>query len=244
LLPLDELERRHLDHHSLPLGTEPEIVEAFHRLSYDAARRGDTWHAARFRGYPVYKWVGDLWIYMEIIMELRPKTIIETGTAEGGSAYYFASLLDWLGKDGTVISVDIAPLNPQWPAHDRIFYVPSFSSADWPPKRGTTAGGMQVTVPPSLRPPVMVVLDSDHARDHVLKELDVYAPLVSEGSYLVVEDSNVNGHPVLHEHGPGPFEAVQDWLPQHPEYREDRSRPARQLFSYHTWLRKVPVQSA
>lgn len=239
-LQLSEEERRQRDHQSLPLGSEQEITDAWHRLSYDSARRGLTWHATRWKGYPIYKLPSDLWLYAELLYAVKPRTIIETGTAEGGSALYFADLLELYGvRDYRVITVDIRSLNPRWPHHERIFYVPSFSSVDWPPKAGRYADGMQVTIPPHLEAPVLVVLDSDHSQAHVARELDVYAPLVSPGSYLVVEDSNVNGHPVLAEHGPGPLEAVQAWLPQHPEFREDRARPASQLLSYHTWLKRV-----
>jgi cephalosporin hydroxylase len=238
-LQLSEEEQRQRDHQALPLGSEEEIIDAFHRLTYGSRRKGLTWAATRFRGFPVYKLPSDLWLYMELVWEVKPRTIIETGTAEGGSALYFASLLDWLGKDRIVITVDVRPLSPRYPKHDRIFYVPGFSSVDWPPKRGVFRDGMQITVPPKLEPPVLVVLDSDHSEAHVARELDVYGPLVTEGSYLVVEDSNVNGHPVLTEHGPGPREALDRWLPDHPEFREDRARVARQLFSYHTWLKRV-----
>jgi len=70
---------------------------------------------------------------------------------------------------------------------------------------------------------VMVILDSDHAQAHVRAELDVYAPLVTSGCYLIVEDTNVNGHPVYPLHGPGPMEAVNDFLPAHPEFEVDRN---------------------
>lgn len=73
-------------------------------------------------------------------------------------------------------------------------------------------------------PRVMVVLDSDHRASHVLQELDSYSRLVTPGCYLVVEDSNINGHPVLAGWGAGPMEAVHSWAPRHPEFRVDRSR--------------------
>jgi cephalosporin hydroxylase len=239
-LELTPLERRQRDHVALPLGSEQEIIDAFHRLQYDSARKNLTWHATIFRGFPIYKVPQDLWTYIELLGEIRPRTIIETGTADGGSAYFFASLLDMYGVKGyRVVTIDIQPFSLPKPVHPNIWYVPSFSSVDWPPKQGRVAGGQQITIPPHLEPPVLVVLDSDHAKDHVLRELDIYGPLVSPGSYLVVEDSNVNGHPVLNEHGPGPHEALTEWLPQHPEFKEDRARAQKQLFSFHTWVKKL-----
>ena len=71
---------------------------------------------------------------------------------------------------------------------------------------------------------VMVILDSDHTRDHVLAELRAYAPIVTPGQYLVVEDSNINGHPVFPGFGPGPMEALQAFLAETGEFEVDRSR--------------------
>ena len=85
----------------------------------------------------------------------------------------------------------------------------------------------------------MVSLDSDHACDHVARELDVFKDIVTAGQYLVVEDTNLNGHPVFSEHGPGPFEAVRDFAD--PRFTVDESLTKRHLFSMHTWLLKEDV---
>ena len=68
----------------------------------------------------------------------------------------------------------------------------------------------------------MVILDSDHSFDHVLEEMNCYAPLVTKGSYLIVEDSNINGHPVRPNWGPGPMEAIEVFLQQNSEFISDR----------------------
>jgi cephalosporin hydroxylase len=70
----------------------------------------------------------------------------------------------------------------------------------------------------------MVILDSDHSAAHVSAELDAYRELVSPGCYLIVEDTNVNGHPVFTDHGPGPMEAIDAFLPSAPEFAIDYSR--------------------
>ena len=60
--------------------------------------------------------------------------------------------------------------------------------------------------------PVLAVLDSDHSRDHVLAELELFAPMITAGSYLIVEDTNINGRPVSPDFGPGPAEAVEEFF--------------------------------
>jgi cephalosporin hydroxylase len=176
-----------------------ETVRRFHELFYN--HRG-TWRQLHWRGVRVLKNPFDLWIYQEILFEERPDVVVECGTARGGSAYYLASVLDLIGS-GRVITVDIEARDDR-PSHPRITYIEG-SSTD-----PETIAGIRDSI--GADETAMVILDSDHARDHVLAELKAYAPLVSEGHYLIVEDTNVNGHPIRPEHGPGPMEAVEAFL--------------------------------
>ena len=70
----------------------------------------------------------------------------------------------------------------------------------------------------------MVILDSDHTKEHVLRELELYSHFVTNGQYLIVEDSNIHGHPVRRELPPGPWEAIEEWLPTQDDFTQDRER--------------------
>ncbi|MEJ7786584.1 MAG: CmcI family methyltransferase, partial [Solirubrobacteraceae bacterium] len=75
----------------------------------------------------------------------------------------------------------------------------------------------------------MVLQDSNHSVEHVSRELELYSPLVAPGGYLIVNDTNINGHPVEEDIGPGPLEAVQGFLASQPEWgdrRQLRALPA------------------
>jgi cephalosporin hydroxylase len=177
-------------------GQPDEIRDEFHRLYYRAPR---TWRDTYWLGVPVLKSPLDLWIYQELLYELAPDVIVETGTRHGGSAFFFASVCDLLGR-GRVVTIDVEELQGR-PAHPRLVYLAG-SSAD-------PAVAAQVEEAGTVR----VILDSDHSREHVLAELELWAPRVTLGSYLVVEDTNVNGHPVFSGHGPGPWEAWPSGCP-------------------------------
>ena len=209
-----------------------EVVDDFHRLHYEGAADGGTWADARWHGIKCWKQPADMWLYQELIFAVRPAFIIETGTAFGGSALFYAHQLDQIGY-GRVLSIDIQPYSFGYPRHPRIEYLCGRSSVD-PLVRRELEYRDYVG-------PVMVSLDSDHSESHVLAELEAYAPLVTPNSYLVVEDTNVHGHPVYPEHGPGPWEAVEKWLPQHPEFVEDTRLPKRWFYSYHRWFKRRRV---
>lgn len=218
------------------------ITDRFHRLYFDSRLRGKTWMNTSWMGVPVRKCPMDLWTYQELIHELTPDVIIETGTQLGGSAYYFAQLCDLVGK-GRVITIDIDTLEESVrkegraipgarPEHGRIEYLHGSSTAP------DILGQVIARIRPKDQ--VVVILDSDHQKDHVLKELHAYAALVTDQSYLIVEDTNLNGHPIQPDFGPGPMEAVEQFLQEHTEFVVDRSRE-NHLITFHPrgYLKKV-----
>jgi cephalosporin hydroxylase len=191
---------------------EAEVVRQFHELYYRRwlAQGADTIRLSWF-GYEILKCPLDLWVYQELLVRTRPDFVIETGTWFGGSALYFAMVLDLIGN-GQVITIDVA-VKPNQPKHSHISYLTG-SSID-------TAIVAQVReVVGSQR--AMVVLDSDHSAAHVYNEMVAYSPLVQTGDYMIVEDTNVNGHPAYSDFGPGPMEAVNKFLSENDEFVVDQ----------------------
>lgn len=198
-----------LDREQPPLSSEEaEVVNRFHDLYF---RRwitlgADTKNLSWF-GHHVVKCPLDLWLYQELLVRTRPDVVIETGTWCGGSALYLAMVLDHIGH-GRVITVDIEA-KPDRPEHPRIKYITgsSVDAAIIAEVRKATANDR-----------AMVVLDSDHSAAHVYDEIIAYNSLVQVGDYLIVEDTNVNGHPVWPDFGPGPMEAVDKFLSENDEF--------------------------
>lgn len=205
------------------------ITGQFHRLYYTNARR--TWfYSTTWLGAPILKNPFDIWIYQELIYRVRPDLIIECGTFEGGSAYYYAQLCELLGH-GRVITIDTQPKASR-PTHPRLTYYLGSSTAD------ATLEYLRSQIAPD--DVVLVNLDSDHSRDHVLAEMRIYSKLVSLGSYLIVEDSNLHGHPVRPLHGPGPLEAIRQFLKENPAFEIDRGCEKHYLtFNPEGYLRRL-----
>jgi len=193
---------------------EKLITREFNRLFYEGLDGdGEIYRRTSWMGVPCLKCPLDLWIYQEILFDTRPDLIIETGSFAGGSALYLAHICDLIGN-GKVVSIDISE-RPR-PMHRRITYLQG-SSTD--PEVAN-----QALASVSKPAKVMVILDSDHTEAHVLKELEMYGPHVSPGCYLVVEDTNINGHPVRAEYGRGPFEAVQTFIASNQSFVIDLKR--------------------
>lgn len=176
-------------------------------------------------GTPLVKCPFDLQQYAEIVWETKPSLIVETGTFAGGSAKYFASLFDLIGK-GRVVTVDLrAPGVIPLPEHDRIDYIQGVSSTD--------PAVVEHIRRDAVGERVMVVLDSDHARDHVYRELEFYSRLVSVGCYLIVEDTNLDAElfvpGALKDGGPGA--AIKKWQPTNRGFAVDETR-TRSGFSF------------
>jgi len=188
---------------------EKKFIDEFHKFYVYSGIIGRT----KWMGINVLKIPFDLWVYQEIIYEKRPDVIIDSGTGWGGTTLFLANICDWL-KKGKIISVDI--VSAKRPIHPRIKYLLGSSVSD----NITKSVGKLI----KKGEKVMAILDSDHRKEYVLKEMEVYSRFVTKGNYLIVEDTNVNGHPVYTDHGPGPWEAVMEFLKRNNNFKIDKSR--------------------
>ena len=192
------------------------------RAYYDSG----VWKRQHYRGVRILKAPTDLWNYQEIFAERRIDWVVETGTRHGGSALYFADLLELSGARGKVVSVDIDHADLQLKPDARIDLILGDSS------QSDTARRVARSLPAD-RGALFMILDSDHRAEHVARELDVLTPLLRPGDYLVVEDTCVNGHPVRPEFGPGPMEALTAFLARHPDgFTRDAAREAKFGFTF------------
>ena len=193
-----------------------EMMKLFHEVP--------VWQHMFFQNVQIEKNPLDLWMYQQIIYETRPDVIIETGTWRGGSALYWAHTLNGMGLENSrVLTVDIQDLtreasaNPLWTKYVT-FFLGSSTDPGIVSRIGEIAKGKKV----------LVTLDSDHTMGHVLNELRAYAPMVTSGSYLVVEDTHMDGVPTAPDFGPGPLAAVRKFLEEggDQQFTQDFTREA------------------
>lgn len=196
----------------------PLVIYTFNRIyAWSEIVRNTYWF-----GIPTLQAPTDMWVMQEIITELKPDFVVETGTYLGGSALFFATVLEHVNPKGKVITVDIQDFRrkgyeaSRFPVfRERVEFVKGSSvSPEVIKKIAEEVKGHRV----------MAMLDSNHRREHVLKELELYSPLVSVGSYIVVQDTNRGPPSFLYPRGTGPFGAVREFLAKHKNFEIDRSR--------------------
>lgn len=185
-------------------------------------------------GHPIWQNILDLWVIQETIFALRPAVILETGTNRGGSSFFFAQLLDLIGH-GRVLTVDVERLHEL--RHPRVTHLIGSSVSEPILTRMRSAAE-------AADGPVLVILDSDHSAVHVRQELEAYAPLVTPGSYLLVQDGVIDTLPRFRKGRPGPLAALHEFLRDHPEFEIDTERCRRFPVTHHPdgWLRRRPVE--
>jgi cephalosporin hydroxylase len=171
------------------LGRDTGVFEAS-IAALHAADRYDYYYLWSWMGVPIIQLPADVMATQEAVWATKPDVIIETGVARGGSVLFMASLLELIGKGKVIgVDVDIRAHNrdsiERHPMGKRVVLIEGSST------EAATLAQVVAQIPANAS--VMVVLDSDHSRDHVLAELRRYGPLVTEGCYLVVADT-ILGH--------------------------------------------------
>jgi len=170
----------------------------------------------KWLGRPIIQFPQDMFAMQEIIWNIRPDLIVETGIAHGGSLIFYASMMELIGDEGVVvgIDVDIRKHNRSAIENHRMFSRISMIE-------GSSVDEAVVEMVYRLaegKRKVLVALDSNHTHEHVLRELQQYAPLVTKGSYIVVFDTIIESMPVDSfpdrpwSKGNNPMTAVQEFL--------------------------------
>lgn len=162
--------------------------QAYEALSREWVRVGwalGVYETFTWGGAPLRQLPEDVLRLQEVIFDLKPEVIIETGVCFGGSLLFYATLCEAIGK-GKVIGIDqrIPAATQRNIENHRLSRCITMIEAD----SAAPATVAQVRELVGTAGPVMVILDSDHSRAHVAKELEAYAPLVTKGSCIVAED--------------------------------------------------------
>jgi len=187
-----------------------------HRYSYNFS----------WLGQPIIQFPQDIIAIQEIIWSVKPDLIIETGVAHGGSLLLSASLLQLIGNNGKVVGIDIDIRK-----HNRIAIEAHPLASRIELVQGSSIDetiASQIFTIASKYQKILVILDSNHAHDHVAKELALYSPLVKQGSYLIVLDTVIQdmAPDALDERpwsiGNNPKTAVWDFLKSNSRFEIDQ----------------------
>lgn len=197
--------------------------EAFALVSQAWIRCGwDTKYVYSFSwmGRPIIQLPEDMVRIQEVIYNVKPDVIVETGVAHGGSLIFYASLFKAMGK-GRVIGIDIEirPHNRQAiEAHEMMPLISLIEGSSVDP---AIVDQVKAKIAPGET--VLVLLDSNHTKAHVLAELEAYGPLVTPGSYIVATDGIMKQVAGAPRSSPdwdwnNPLDAAAEFAAKHPEF--------------------------
>ncbi|MGH9249135.1 MAG: CmcI family methyltransferase [Acidimicrobiales bacterium] len=215
-------------------GPAPEspvpVADDLRNAFTNAYHRSLAWRETRWLGRRVPNAPTDMVAYQEILAEVQPDWVIETGTQDGGRTWFLATVCDLLGR-GEVISI-AHHHRSDLPSHPRIRYLSA------PPHTPEARQLVEEIV--GDQPRALVILGSRTRRDRTRREFEAFAPLVPIGSYLVIEHTVLNGFPVDASFGPGPHEALRRILNLHGEFLADTTRERHALtFNQGGFLRRI-----
>lgn len=174
------------------LGADDELRQRSLEWMLDTARHRYTYNFT-WLGVPIIQFPQDIVALQEIIWTVKPDLIVETGIAHGGSLILSASILELLGGDGMVVGVDIDIRE-----HNKLKIESHALTKRIKMIQGSSVApevASQVRELARGRQRIMVILDSNHTHEHVRRELELYSPLVTRDSYLVVFDTSIEDAP-------------------------------------------------
>ena len=216
-------------------GENKQLLEAAGLFNYESNLAKYSYNFS-WMGRPIIAYPQDMIAMQELIWDIKPDLIIETGVAHGGSIIYYASLLELIGNNGLVVGIDIdirkhnRDLIEAHPMMKRIQLIEGPSTSE--------SVINQVKAISEQKNKIMVCLDSNHTHEHVLEELKLYAPLTSPGSYCIVFDTIVEYLPDNYLEGGRPWgvgnnpkTAVLEYLNTHDEFEVDKSIDNKVLIS-------------
>jgi cephalosporin hydroxylase len=200
-------------------------AKQYHEWYYN----NEIWKQTTFLGVDCLKSVSDMWNYQEIIWKLKPSLVVEFGAYHGGATMFFSMLLKAVNPRSKVLCVDLNfhQYDTSLLKKERHIEMMHCSSTDPKVKERI------IRLRKKFKGPVFFILDSDHSKAHVLAELGSLRDVTRPGDYLVVEDSNINGHPVLPDFGEGPMEAINEYFAKYPDdYLHDIERENKFGFTF------------
>lgn len=224
-----ELFKQECEQEILSQGVNSEL-KSLSQEWINKANAGKYSYHFEWMGRPIIQYPQDILAMQELVWKVQPDLIIETGIAHGGSLIFFASMLELNAacggpSDAEVIGIDIDIRSHnrsaivRHPMNKRISMIEGSSIAQHVIE--------QVRAKAKNKQRVLISLDSNHTHEHVLAELEAYAPLTTVGSYCIVFDTVIEDMPPDmfpdRPWGPGnnPKTAVHSYLKEHPEFEVD-----------------------